>query len=132
MKWGMTECLGRIRWITGGVLGGTLLMLVVTTSCAGPALAPGAYAKPDPTVMTPSQRKINAKLLRLDHQVRTEGDSITAVAAGMGFVTTGDRVLLDIVIDRQAVDIAAKLSPVVTNPILAAAAVIDNPSVRTW
>ena len=110
MKWGMTEVLGKVQLSWGSALGSMILILVVTTSCAGPDPATMPYAKPEPTKMTPSQRKIDAKLLRLDHQVRKEGVSITAAAASMGVLTTGDRVLLDIVIDRQATDIAAKLS----------------------
>lgn len=98
-----------MRWIKSVSIGVTLLMSVVASNYAGP-MAAGSYTKPDSTTMTSRQRKINGQLLRLDQRVRTEGDSIVAAAAGMGFMTTEDSVLLDISIDRNAVNIARKLS----------------------
>lgn len=57
----------------------------------------------------PEAVKINAKLLELEHKVRTEGASIEAMASQMGIARFGDAVLLDLVTVRDDAEITEKL-----------------------
>ena len=85
-------------------------LLCLTPIALSACSAPPGHPKVARYSSAPEAQKITVNLLRLDYQVRTQGDPLPTAAAAIGIGTVGNGVPLEIFTTKISPDVVKKLN----------------------